>query len=124
MLANISTKHILAVVIAGIVGTLLNAFAASIVISPDKIGFALVPGRYAVAIAVAALLPFVYAACKGKISWPLAMALLTVIPSLIAKLVFGAGAPWTLVLSLNAVYALGATIAYALVTGQLSQAKA
>jgi hypothetical protein len=37
---------------------------------------------------------------------------LTVIPSLLAKLVFGVGAPWLFVLGVNAVYALAAWATY------------
>jgi hypothetical protein len=37
---------------------------------------------------------------------------LTVIPSILAKLVFGADAPWLFVLGVNAVYAIAAWVVY------------
>jgi hypothetical protein len=47
-----------------------------------------VPGRYAVAIVVAASLPFIFSLVRRPISPVLGLVVLTVIPSLLAKLVF------------------------------------
>jgi hypothetical protein len=41
-----------------------------------------------------------------------ALAALTVIPSILAKLVFGVGAPWLFVLGVNAIYAVAAWATY------------
>lgn len=101
-------KTVLAVVSAGAVGTLANAAAAALLISSDKLALATVPGRYGVAIAVAALLPFVLRAVRGVVGMVLALVLLTAVPSLIAKFVLAAGAPWAMVLLLNGVYAVAA----------------
>ena len=43
----------------------------------------------------------------------LGVAILTLLPSLLAKFVFGADAPWSFVLWVNFIYALVATIIYA-----------
>ena len=45
----------------------------------------------------------------GDHSVNVALVSLTVIPSLLAKTVFGAGAPWLIVLAVNLVYAVAAT---------------
>ena len=111
-------KIIFAVVIAGIAGTVANAIAASIAIAPDKINFLYVPNRYLIAIAVAATLPLLYTQIGGMVGWAFSFIALTIIPSLIAKLVLGAGAPWGLVLALNAIYALTAIAIYRVIVGR------
>ena len=103
-----------AVLLAAVVGTLVNAFAAALVVSPDKIALALVPGRYLVAIGLCALLPPLAAIASGWRFALLGAAVLTLGASLLAKLAFGAGASWTLVLSLNAVFAVAAVASYGL----------
>jgi len=111
-------KIIIAVILAGTAGTVFNAVAASIAISPNKINFLYVPNRYLIAIAIAALLPFLYTYIGGVAGWALSLLALTIIPSVIAKLVLGAGAPWLLVLALNAIYALTALAIYRAIVGR------
>jgi hypothetical protein len=106
-------------VLAGVVGTIANALAAAIVVSPASIRLALVPGRYTVAIVVAASLPFILSLVRRPISPMLGLVVLTVIPSMLAKLVFSARAPWSIVLLLNAVYALVTLAVYAFVAGRM-----
>jgi hypothetical protein len=101
-------RVILAVVVAGIVGTIANSIIVAALTPNAFVPLALSPGRNAVAIAVAVLLPVVHAAMSGTAAAVLALAALTVIPSILAKLVFGVGAPWLFVLGVNAVYALAA----------------
>ena len=97
---------IVAVVLAGVAGTVVNAIAAAIVISPAAIRLGLVPGRYVVAVLVAGTLPFIFSMAPQPISSVLGLIVLTVVPSILAKLVFSAPAPWSIVLMLNCVYAL------------------
>ena len=111
-------KILIAVVIAGIAGTIANALAASVAIAPVKINFLYVPGRYLVAIAVAALLPLLYTRIGGMAGWATSIIALTLIPSLVAKLALGAAAPWGLVLALNAIYALTAIAIYRAIVGR------
>ena len=111
-------KMAIAVIIAGISGTIANAIAASFAIAPDKINFLYVPNRYLIAIAIAALLPIFYLFSGGLAYWTLSLIALTVIPSLIAKLVLGAAAPWGLVLALNAIYAITAIAIYRAITAR------
>jgi hypothetical protein len=105
-------RLIVAVVVAGIVGTIANSIIVAALTPNEFVPLALSPGRNAVAIAVAVLLPLIYAALSGIAAAVVALAALTVIPSLLAKLVFGVGAPWLFVLGVNAVYALAAWATY------------
>lgn len=109
---NQTIREIVATVMAGVVGNVVNAVAAAIMVNPDLIHFALVPGRYLVAILVAALIPLSMVLVGGMPALLLSFVGLTVIPSLLAKLVFGSAAPWILVLVLNAIYALAAMATY------------
>ena len=106
--------QVVAVIIGGAIGTVANAVAASLIIFPDKLSLALVPGRYAVAIAVTASIPLIFRFTSGLRAGVLALAVLTVAPSLLAKLVFGTSATWGLVLALNAVFAIAAFAGYQL----------
>ena len=115
---NGMVRKVIAVIAAGIAGTLVNSAAAAAVLGADKFApFAFSPGRHGVAIAVAALIPAAFALLSGPAALGLAAALLTVVPSLLAKLVFGSGASWGLVLALNLVYAVAAIVVYRLVAG-------
>jgi hypothetical protein len=58
------------------------------------------------------LLPVIYSMTSGAVAAIIAVAALTVIPSLLAKLVSGIGAPWPFVLGVNAVYAVAAWVVY------------
>jgi hypothetical protein len=115
---------VMAVVLAGVAGTIANAIAAGIVIIPSAIRLALVPGRYAVAVAVAALLPFIFRLARPSTGTLLGLVALTALPSLLAKLVFNAHAPWPIVGLLNAVYALAALIVYRVVANQTRRSAA
>lgn len=106
-----------AVVLAGVVGTLANALAAVVFVNPALWLLALAPGRYAVAILLAAGVPTIYCLVPGAWGAALALGLLTVAPSLLNKLVFGGLAAWPVVLALNFVYALTALVVYRLVSG-------
>jgi hypothetical protein len=102
----------IAVVVAGIVGTITNSVIVAALTPNPFVPLAISPGRNAVAIAVAVLLPVIYAAMSGVAAAVVALVALTVIPSLLAKLVFGVDAPWLFVLGVNAVYALAAWATY------------
>lgn len=105
-------RIILAVVLAGIVGTIANSIIVAALAPVPLTALILSPGRNAVAILVAILLPVIYAGLAGAGAAVLALAALTVIPSLLAKFVFGVGAPWLFVLGVNAVYAIAAWATY------------
>jgi len=107
-----TVRVIVATVLAGVVGNVVNAVAASILVNPKLIDFAFMPGRYLVAILVAALIPLFMALVGGMPALLLSFVALMVVPSLLAKLVFGSAAPWILVLVLNAIYAIAAMVTY------------
>lgn len=109
---EIALRTALAVVIAGVVGTIVNAAALAIVLDAARLGLALVPGRHLVAIAVCAALPLLHSRLRAPWSWPAAVAWLALAPSLLAKLVFAAQAGWGQVLSFNLVFALAALFTY------------
>lgn len=112
---RIALKTALAVVVAGVVGTLVNAAALAVVLDPARLGLALVPGRYLVAIAVCAALPLLHGRLQRPWFWPAAALWLTLAPSLLAKLVFAAQAGWGQVLIFNFVFALAALFTYWLI---------
>lgn len=105
-------RLILAVIVAGVVGTIANSVIVAALTPNEFIPLALSPGRNAVAIVVAALLPVIYAMTAGATAAVVAIVALTVIPSVLAKLVFGVGASWLFVLGVNAVYAVAAWAVY------------
>jgi hypothetical protein len=105
-------RLIVAVIAAGVVGTVANSVVVAALTPNEFISLATSPGRNAVAIAVAGLLPVIYAVTSGAVAAIIGVAALTVIPSLLAKLVFGIDAPWLFVLGVNAVYAIAAWVVY------------
>jgi hypothetical protein len=105
-------RLVIAGVVAGIVGTIANSVIVAALTPNPFVPLAVSPGRNAVAIVVAVLLPVIYAAMSGVAAAVVALVALTVIPSLLAKLVFGVDAPWLFVLGVNAVYALAAWATY------------
>jgi hypothetical protein len=97
---------ILAVIAAGMAGTLANS-AVVAALTPNPFGaLATRHGRLGVAVAVAVLLPAIYALTSGAGAAVAAIVALTVIPSMLARFVFGIGAPRGFVLSVNAVDAV------------------
>jgi hypothetical protein len=105
-------RLILAVIVAGVVGTVANSVVVAALTPNEFIPLATSPGRNAVAIEVAALLAVIYAWTSGATAAIVAVVALTVIPSVLAKLVFGVGAPWPFVVGVNAVYAVAAWAVY------------
>ena len=106
-----------AVVLAGVAGTLANALAAVVFVNPALWPLALAPGRYAIAVLLAAVVPLIYRLLPGAWGAGLALGFLTLAPSLLNKLVFAGVAAWPVVLALNFVYALAALVVYRLVAG-------
>ncbi|MBU2357500.1 MAG: hypothetical protein KKB02_00985 [Alphaproteobacteria bacterium] len=106
-------RNIVIVIIAGILGTIANSIIINIMAGAPVMPLILSLGRNAVAIIVALLLIPIFARNANATAWVIALVALTVIPSLLAKFVFGVGAPWTFVLWVNFVYAFVATLVYA-----------
>jgi len=110
-------RTVLAVGLAGVAGSLANALAAVVFVNPALWVLALAPGRYAIAALLAIAIPVIYRILPGAWGALLALVFLTMVPSLLNKLVFGGFAAWPVVLALNFVYALAALVAYRLVLG-------
>jgi len=112
-------RIIVAVVVAGVVGALLNNAFVAVLMELGDLGAAAAvdllfkPGRYLIAIAVAAVLPFA-ARLEGPRAWVVSLLVLTVVPSLLTLLWFNPGAPEIWVLAANLVYATAATGVYAM----------
>ncbi len=116
-----NTRTIIAAVLAGIAGTIANSIAITAVMGAPLMPLILSFGREAVAILVALLLIPIFARMAGPTAWITSFLTLTILPSVLAKLVFGAGAAWGAVLMLNAVYAIVAIIVYLLVVRNASK---
>lgn len=114
---------IVAVIVAGIVGTLANSVVVAALTPNEFVPLAISPGRNVVAILVAALLPLIYARLAGATAAVTAILALTIIPSVLAKTVFGVGAPWLFVLAVNAVYAVAAWAVYLAIAGSTATAR-
>jgi hypothetical protein len=115
---NETLRMIFATVMAGIVGTVTNAVAAALLIHPVLMDFAMMPARYLVAIFVAGQIPLFKIWVGGPSGLTFAFIGLTLVPSLLAKFVFGTESPWILVLVLNAVFAIGALATYNVIAGE------
>lgn len=110
-------RPILAVVLAGVAGVLANAAAAALFVNPVLWQLAVAPSRYLAGIVFAVLVPLVYRVRPGAWGAALALLLLTLLPSLAAKLALGAVIAWPTLLALNFVYALVALVVFRLVAG-------
>ena len=109
-------RTVLAVLVAGAAGTLANAAAAGLFLRADLFErLAVVPNRSLIGIVFIALLPLIYRLLRGAWGALVALLLLTLAPSLLAKLGLGAMTAWSTVLALNFVYALVALIVYRLI---------
>lgn len=108
---------ILAAVLAGIAGTIANSAVVAATAPPGFLALALAPGRIAVAVGIAALLIPGFSRIPGLAGWVAGLAGLTLIPSILAKTVFGIEAVWPYVLFVNAVYAGVACAVFAAIAG-------
>lgn len=110
-------RTVITIVLAGAAGVLANAAAAGLFVNAGLWKLAAVPNRYAIGIALILAVPALYRLLPGAWGAALALLLLTLAPSLLAKLVLGAVVAWPVVLALNFVYALTALVVYRLVLG-------
>lgn len=108
---------------AGTVGTVANTAALVAVHGGDRLPLALVPGRYAVAIALCGALPLLHRWLAGAWFWAAGALWLSGAASVLAKLVFGAAAAWPEVVAFNLVYALAALATYWLIAVKRSGAE-
>ncbi len=117
-----TSRTLIAVVVAGIAGTIANAVVVALLFGAPLLPLIFSFGRLAVAILVALLLPPLFAGMGRGAAAAAGFVALTIIPSILAKTVFAAGAPWGVVLGVNAVYAAVAVIVYVAMARPASRA--
>ncbi|MCP1198974.1 hypothetical protein [Notoacmeibacter sp. MSK16QG-6] len=105
-------------IIAVIGGGVLGAIATNLLVSIFTDGAALQDlmlmwGRYVVAIAVTAIYPFIYKALPTSIAAILSLLVGIVVPSILARLFFGASdMSWGVLFAFNAVFAIVSLMVY------------
>ena len=113
------SKTLLAVLIAGIGATLIDNLAAMALFGLDFIALTVErPGRFAIGIAGAALLPLIFSAVKGAPGLIVSVVVLAGGAAALAKLVFGYAAPLPNVLVLTTIYAVSAIVIFGAVRGR------
>tara|TARA_R110002020_G_scaffold331203_1_gene546780 strand:+ start:190 stop:549 length:360 start_codon:yes stop_codon:yes gene_type:complete len=111
-----TSRTLIAAVLAGIAGTVANSIAVSLAVGAPLLTLIFSFGREAVAILVALLLIPIFARMTGVAAWVTGIVVLTVVPSILAKLIFAATVPWVYVLLFNAIYAVAAVVVYVAIT--------
>ena len=106
-------RYVLAVIAAGVVGLIVNSIAVAATFEGGSfIDLVAAPGRIVVALAAAAMLPPIHRRFPFIIEDVIAIAALTVVPTVLAKWVFDLGLEWSEALAFNAVYAAAALLTY------------
>jgi len=109
-------RTVLAVIAAGVFGTLASAATAALGVEGAQFMALLTsPLRFAVDMGCAALLPVIAARVRGVLQGVASLLALILIPTLLATVALTIDASPELVLSINAVYAGVALLAYRLV---------
>lgn len=105
---------IVAVIIGGIVGTVITNFFVALF--TDGVSFQALLlnwGRYVVAIALTASFWFFYEKLPTTVAAIVSLAVGIVVPSVLAKVFFGAGdVPWIILFAFNAIFAVSALLVY------------
>lgn len=109
-----TTRNIVVAAIAGIVGCIANSIAITAVAGAPLMPLIFSPGREFFSIVFAMALIPIFAMMSRAAAWITAFVVLEALSSLSAKLIFGADAPWSLVLFFNGVYAIAAILVYVL----------
>lgn len=118
----VNARDVFAVILAGVAGTLTNTLALAIVLGADRWSLALVAGRYVVAVVLCLALPILARAVRQPWFWIAGLTWLTILASVLAKLVFGVDAAWPTVLGFNFSYALAAMLVYWVIAGRRANA--
>ena len=106
-------RNVAVAAIAGVVGCIANSIAIALVVGAPLLTLILSPGREFFSVVFAMALIPIFARLSGAAAWAAGFVALNALASLSAKLVFGAQAPWGLVLVFNGIYAVAAIAVYA-----------
>ena len=110
----VTARNVLVAALAGVVGCIANSVAITLVADAPLAPLILSLGREFFSVLFALALIPIFANLPGLAAWATGFVVLEALASLSAKLVFGAAAPWSLVLFFNGIYALAAMTVYAL----------
>ena len=105
-------RQVLGVVAGAVAGTLANALMIAFFLPVSAISLIANPGRYVVALILATALPFLFHRLGAIGGWIAGFLVLTLLSTLLAKLIFSAEGTWSAAFAFNAVYALAAILAY------------
>jgi len=104
-------RNITVAAIAGIIGCIANSLA---IMGADPVPLILSAGRQFWSIVFAMALIPIFARMLGATAWITGFLVLNALASLSAVYIWGAGAAWSFILTVNGVYALTAVACYAL----------
>lgn len=107
-------RNITVAAIAGILGCICNALAIAVMAGADPTPLFLSAGRQFWSIVFAMALIPIFARMPGVAAWITGFLVLDALASLSAVYIWGAGAPWSFILTVNGAYALAAVVGYAL----------
>lgn len=111
-----AARIILGVIIGGILGCIATGAGVALFGGGDFVGFITAWGKYGVSIAIAILLPVIFLATGRLSAMILGIIALDLVASAVTMWVFD-GPDWSVLLGFNAIYAVVATIVYAVIAG-------
>ncbi|SLN48850.1 hypothetical protein ROJ8625_02391 [Roseivivax jejudonensis] len=106
-------RLLLLAALAGIAGCIANSIAVSVLFGAPLWPLILSPGREFWSIVFALALVPIFARMAPVAAGATGFVVLNLLASVSAKLIWGAGAPWTMVFVVNGVYAIVAVAVYA-----------
>jgi len=107
-------RNVTVAAMAGILGCIGNSLAITAMAGADPVPLILSAGRQFWSIVFAMALIPIFAYMSGVTAWITGFLVLNALASLSAVYIWGAGAAWSFVLTVNGVYALVAVVCYAL----------
>jgi hypothetical protein len=112
-----SLRTALAVLLAGVAGSVAYALAAAFFVEAAQMQLAADPRFHLVGVFFAVPVPLLYRFVPGAAGAGVALLLLTLLPALASKLGGDAVLGWPVLLALTFIYALTALVVYRLVAG-------
>lgn len=105
-------REILAALVAALAGTWVSAILAALVLPVSALSLMTRVDLYIVAVVATLTLIWLFRKLGPIGGWAAGLVVLTLLPSLLTKLIFGAASGWLLVLVLNAIFAVTALVVY------------